>query len=86
MNMKMQVTEGDFLRRGEIGTQRQRPRWLVFLLGPGRLAKKYMHSSGRSIEEVMTADPYTVTEDDLLESAVEVMERRRGCPCCAAAG
>ena len=27
------VTEGDFLRRAEIGTQRQRPRWLEFLLG-----------------------------------------------------
>lgn len=71
------VTEGDFLRRGEIGTQRQRPRWLEFLLGPGRLAEEYVHSSGRSIEEVMTADPYTVTEDDSLESAVEVMERRK---------
>ena len=22
------VTEGDFLRRGELGTQRRRPRWL----------------------------------------------------------
>jgi CBS-domain-containing membrane protein len=71
------VTEGDFLRRGEIGTQRQRPRWLEFLLGPGRLAEEYVHSSGRSIGEVMTADPYTVTEDDSLESTVEVMERRQ---------
>ena len=24
------VTEGDFLRRDELGTQRQRPRWLEF--------------------------------------------------------
>lgn len=71
------VTEGDFLRRGEIGTQRQRPRWLEFLFGPGRLAEEYVHSSGRSIEEVMTPDPYTVTEDDALESVVDVMERRK---------
>ena len=34
------VTEGDFLRRGELGTQRQRPRWLEFLVGPGRLAER----------------------------------------------
>ena len=27
------VTEGDFLRRGEIGTQRRRPKWLEFLVG-----------------------------------------------------
>ncbi len=29
------VTEGDFLQRAELGTDRRRPRWLEFLLGPG---------------------------------------------------
>ena len=29
------VSEGDFIRRGEIGTQRKRSRWLRFLLGAG---------------------------------------------------
>jgi CBS domain-containing protein len=71
------VTEGDFLRRGEIGTQRQRPRWLEFLVGPGRMASEYVHASGRRVEEVMTPDPYTVTEDDSLQAVVELMERRR---------
>ena len=28
------VTEGDFLRRAETGTQRRRPRWLEYLIGP----------------------------------------------------
>jgi CBS domain-containing protein len=70
------VTEGDFLRRGEIGTQRQRPKWLEFLLGPGRLAAEYVHTSGRTVEEVMTANPATVSEDDSLETVVELMERR----------
>jgi CBS domain-containing protein len=69
------VTEGDFLRRGEIGTQRQRPRWLEFLVGPGRLASEYVRASGRKVEEVMTPDPYTVTEGDPLQTAVELMER-----------
>ena len=32
------VTEGDFLRRSEIGTQRRRSRWLSFILGPGAAA------------------------------------------------
>lgn len=71
------VTEGDFLRRGELGTTRQRPKWLEFLLGPGRLAEEYVHTSGRRIGEVMTPDPYTVTEDDSLETVVTIMERRR---------
>ena len=71
------VTEGDFLRRGEIGTERRRPKWLEFLLGPGRLATEYVHASGRKVDEVMTADPCTVSEDDSLETVVELMERRR---------
>jgi CBS domain-containing protein len=71
------VTEGDFLRRGEIGTDRRRPKWLEFLLGPGRLATEYVHASGRKVDEVMTADPCTVSEDDSLETVVELMERRR---------
>ena len=71
------VTEGDFLRRGEIGTQRRRPKWLEFLIGPGRLAEEYVHASARKIEEVMTRDPVTVTEDDMLETVVELMEHRR---------
>ena len=41
------VTEGDFLRRREIGTQRRRSRWLEFLIGPGRPADEYVHAAGR---------------------------------------
>jgi CBS domain-containing protein len=70
------VTEGDFLRRGELGTQRQRPKWLEFLIGPGRLASEYVHCSGRKVEEVMTPEPCTVTENDTLGTVVELMERR----------
>jgi len=75
-NLVGMVTEGDFLRRGEIGTQRRRPKWLEFLVGPGRLADEYVHASGRKVEEVMTAEPVTVAEDDSLETVVELMERR----------
>jgi len=71
------VTEGDFLRRGEIGTERRRPKWLEFLAGPGRLADEYVHASGRKVGEVMSSDPVTVTENDSLETVVELMERRR---------
>jgi CBS-domain-containing membrane protein len=43
---KLVGTEGDFLSRTEIGTQRQRARWIAFLIGPGRLADEYSRSSG----------------------------------------
>jgi CBS domain-containing protein len=69
------VTEGDFLRRSELGTQRQRPKWLEFIVGPGRLAQEYTHSSGRKVEEIMTSDPRTIAEDKTLEAVVDTMER-----------
>lgn len=71
------VTEGDFLRRTELGTERRRPRWLEFLLGPGRLAEDYAHSHGRKVEEVMTREVVTAAESASLDQAVEVMERHR---------
>jgi CBS domain-containing protein len=71
------ITEGDFLRRGELDTQRQRPRWLEFVVGPGKLAEEYTHSSGRKVEEIMTPDPWTIGEDDSLRAVVEMMERHQ---------
>jgi CBS domain-containing protein len=71
------VTEGDFLRRSEIGTQRRRPKWIEFLLGPGRLADEYVRTSGRIVAEIMTPDPSVISEDDSLETVVDLMERRR---------
>src|SRR5690242_20593079 len=55
------VTEGDFLRRRELGTQRRRPRWLEFLVGPGRLATEYAHACGRKVGGIMTPNPHTIT-------------------------
>ena len=71
------VTEGDFLRRVETGTQRRRPRWIEFLLGPGHLADEYTHTHGRKVEEVMTTEPLSVTEDTSLEEVVNTMEKHR---------
>lgn len=71
------VTEGDFLRRTETTTERRRPRWLEFLVGAGRLADDYVHTHARKISEVMTSEPYTVTEDTPLEDVVRLMEKHR---------
>jgi len=71
------LTEGDFLRRAETNTQRRRPRWLEFLVGPGRLADEYTHTHGRRVEEVMTPNPVTAAEDTSLEEVVRMMEKRR---------
>ncbi len=71
------ITEGDFLRRAETGTERKRPRWLEILIGPNSLAGDYVRSHGRRVEEVMTRDPVTVAEDVSLDEVVRIMERRR---------
>lgn len=69
------VTEGDLLRRTETGTEKKRPRWLEFLLGPGRLAGDYVHSHGRRIDEVMTRKVVTVAPATPLETVVGLMEK-----------
>lgn len=71
------VTEGDFLRRTETDTERRRPSWLQFLVGPGRLAEEYVHTHARRIEEVMTRKVVTATPDTPLDEAVQLMEQYR---------
>ena len=71
------VTEGDFLRRTETGTERKRPRWLEFLMGPRRMADEYVHTHARKVDDVMTREPITVTEDASLDEVVRIMERKR---------
>ena len=70
------VTEGDFLRRAETGTEQRRPRWLELVLG-GRAAADFTHSHGRKVEEVMSDSPYSVSEDATLDEIVSLMERHR---------
>jgi CBS domain-containing protein len=69
------VSEGDFIRRSEIGTQRKRGRWLRFILGPGRSAADFVQEHGRRVAEVMTKDPLTITEDTAMAEIVELMEK-----------
>lgn len=71
------VTEGDFLRRSELATQRHRPRWLEFLTGPHRLADEYVHAHARKVEDVMTAEVATVTQDTGVDVIVQLMEKHR---------
>ena len=71
------VTEGDFLRRAETGTERKRPRWLELLVGSGPLARDYIRSHARRVHEVMTHDAETVTEEAQLGDIVTLMEKYR---------
>jgi len=70
------VSEGDFIRRSEIGTGRKRGRWLRFILGPGQSASDFVHEHGRKVSEVMTKSPLTIAEDTSLAEIVELMEKK----------
>jgi CBS domain-containing protein len=69
------LTEGDFLRRAELGTAQHGPRWLEFLLGPGRLANEYVRASGRKVSEIMTTELKTIAADTALDEVVRLMEQ-----------
>ena len=71
------ITEGDFLRRSELGTQRRRSRWIEFLVDSGALAEEYAHAHGRKIRDVMTRGAQTVDEDTEAEEIVRAMERHK---------
>jgi len=71
------LSEGDLLRRGELGTEGRRPYWLESLFSGGRLAHDYAHAHGRKVAEVMTKSVVSIAEDANLAEAVELMIRRR---------
>jgi CBS domain-containing protein len=71
------ISEGDLLRRGELGTEPKRPSWLEFLVGTGKLADEYVRSHGRKVEQVMSTDPVTTRREAPLDEVVAAMSRHR---------
>jgi len=47
------VSEGDFIRRAEIGTEKRRGRWLTLLANADRVALDFARQHGRKVREVM---------------------------------
>ena len=67
------LSEGDLLRRSELGTEKTRPHWLDFLLSGGRLAESYTQAHGRRVADMMTRGVETIGEDADLTEAVDLM-------------
>jgi CBS domain-containing protein len=70
------ISEGDFLRRIETGTQRRRGRWLSYIFGSGSFAEDFVREHGRKVSEVMTPEPVTVTEGTPLADVADLMEAK----------
>jgi CBS domain-containing protein len=71
------LSEGDLLRRAELGTQKQRPAWLDFLIGGGRAAVDYAHSHGRRVGEIMSRGIFSIGEEAELSEAVDLMLKHK---------
>jgi CBS domain-containing protein len=71
------VTEGDLLRRDELGTERRKSWWLRLIASPGRQAADFTRTHGRKVADVMTHDLISVDADGSLEEIVARMEEHR---------
>jgi len=71
------ITEGDLLRRAELGTEKHRQSWIAYLASPGRLAAEYARAHGSKVGEVMTAGVLTAEADTPLDQIIELMEKKR---------
>lgn len=71
------VSEGDLIRRSELGTERKRSWWLDLLTGEGERAEDYVRAHGIHATDVMTTHVITVKETaDLAEIATLLEEKR----------
>jgi len=71
------ITEGDLLRRVEIGTAGKSPGWLTCFLLPGQTAERYTMTHARRVRDVMSSDVVTATEETSLNEIVDLMLRHR---------
>lgn len=71
------VSEGDLMRRPEIGTERRRSWWLHAFTAPDTLAAHYIKSHGLRAKDVMTHPVITIGPEASLGEAADLMERRR---------
>jgi CBS domain-containing protein len=71
------ITQGDLLRRVELGTVGRGPGWLASFFAPGRVAHDYVRTHGRSVREVMTSEVISTCADAPLSEVVELMESQQ---------
>ena len=71
------VSEGDLLRRAELGTQKKRGAWLAFFTGTATLAGEYVRAHGEVARDIMTRAVITVAPGTTLAAIADVMEDKR---------
>jgi CBS domain-containing protein len=70
------VTEGDLVRRSELGTERKRGGWLAFFTATATMAQEYVRSHGSKVRDLMTPGVVAVSRDTSLLDIADLMEER----------
>lgn len=68
------VSEGDLMRRAELGTEKKRSWWLRMFIGDDYLAREFVKLHGHKARDVMTRNVITVNEDTPIEDIVALLE------------
>ena len=71
------ISEGDLLRRAEIGTEKRRSHLLELVSSTSSLAADYVRTHGRRADEVMTTNVIAVTPDTPIGEIADILETKR---------
>lgn len=71
------ISEADLMRREELGSEKTRPWWLEAMIPGATLAKEFAQSHGKRVEELMSSQVITATEDASLGEIASLLERHR---------
>jgi CBS domain-containing protein len=71
------LTDGDLLRRVELGTEaHHRAWWIDYLINPVHSAEEYIKTHGQQVKDLMTTDVVSVTKNDPLQKVIDIMEHQ----------
>jgi CBS domain-containing protein len=71
------ISEGDLIRRGEAGTEHQRPWWLRMLMGRELMAGEFVREHSLRVGDLMTREVVTAEPDASVADIAELLERHR---------
>ncbi len=70
------VTEGDLVRRAELGTEKRRGGWLAFFTGTATMAQEYVRSHATKVSDIMSPGVVAVNLDTPLAEIADLMENK----------
>jgi CBS domain-containing protein len=70
------VSEGDLMRRAELGRDRHRSWWLNLLAGPAEIASEYVKQHGQRAKDVMTGRIVSIDENATVGTIAAILEEK----------